>query len=66
MSRPDTVASPCVRVCVMDAARRYCVGCLRTLQEIAGWAEMAEEDRAAVLARLPERRQACAIRPEEG
>ncbi|MBM3353101.1 MAG: DUF1289 domain-containing protein [Betaproteobacteria bacterium] len=50
----------------MDAARRYCVGCLRTLQEIAGWAEMAEEDRAAVLARLPERRQACAIRPEEG
>ena len=27
--------SPCTKVCVMDAEQRYCVGCLRTLGEIA-------------------------------
>jgi predicted Fe-S protein YdhL (DUF1289 family) len=49
----------------MDAERRYCAGCFRTLEEIAGWGTMAEEDRAAVLALLPARRQACTIRIEE-
>ncbi len=49
----------------MDAERRYCAGCYRTLDEIAGWGSMAEADRAAVLALLPERRQACTIRVEE-
>lgn len=57
--------SPCIKLCVMDAERRYCAGCYRTLDEIANWGSMADEDRAAVLARLPERRQACTIRVEE-
>lgn len=49
----------------MDAERRYCAGCFRTLDEIAIWVSMADEDREAILARLPERRQACTIRGEE-
>ena len=49
------IASPCVKVCVMDAEQRYCTGCLRTLAEIAGWGEMSENERAAVLAQLPAR-----------
>ena len=48
--------SPCTKVCVMDAAGRYCLGCARTLDEIAGWGGMSEAEQAAVLARLPARR----------
>ena len=48
--------SPCTKICVMDADDRYCTGCKRTLGEIARWGEMADAERAAVLARLPARR----------
>ena len=50
------IASPCVKVCVMDAEKRYCAGCLRTLDEIARWSEMSDAERAAIVAQLPERR----------
>jgi predicted Fe-S protein YdhL (DUF1289 family) len=50
--------SPCIKVCVMDAERRYCAGCFRTLDEIASWGEMSEAERAAVVERLPGRRAA--------
>ena len=49
-------ASPCTKVCVMDADNRYCLGCRRTLEEIANWGSMREEERAAVLAKLGQRR----------
>jgi len=52
--------SPCTKVCVMDAEQRYCVGCLRTLGEIARWGEMSEDERAMVIANLSAR---CAGRP---
>ena len=40
----------------MDAEQRYCLGCKRTLGEIARWGEMSESERAAVVAQLPARR----------
>jgi uncharacterized protein len=45
--------SPCLKVCVMDAENRYCLGCARTLDEIARWGAMTDEERAQVMARLP-------------
>jgi hypothetical protein len=53
----DVVASPCVNVCTLDATGRVCMGCYRDLQEIAMWGSMSEAQRAAVLAKLPERRR---------
>ena len=50
--------SPCTKVCVMDAAGRYCLGCWRTLDEIAAWPGMSEEEQRAVAARLEGRRSA--------
>jgi predicted Fe-S protein YdhL (DUF1289 family) len=46
----------------MDAGQRYCLGCQRTLEEIARWGGMDEDQRRAVLAELPARKeaQACA------
>lgn len=40
----------------MDGDNRYCLGCKRTLGEIARWGEMSDTERAAVLAQLKERR----------
>jgi len=40
----------------MDADNRYCLGCRRTLTEIARWGEMTDAARAAVLTLLPARR----------
>jgi predicted Fe-S protein YdhL (DUF1289 family) len=40
----------------MDPDDRYCVGCKRTLGEIARWGEMSDAERATVLAALDDRR----------
>jgi predicted Fe-S protein YdhL (DUF1289 family) len=47
--------SPCVKVCQMDPARDLCLGCRRTLDEIARWAGMTEAEREAIMAELPAR-----------
>ena len=49
------VASPCTNLCRLDAARGWCVGCGRTLAEIAAWPAASADERRAILARLPER-----------
>ena len=50
--------SPCVKVCQMDPARDLCIGCLRTLDEIARWGAMPDSEREAIMAELPARRAA--------
>ena len=52
----DQVPSPCVNVCVMDQANGVCIGCLRTLDEIAAWSVLDADAKRAVLAALGERR----------
>lgn len=49
------IESPCVLVCTMDLATDWCLGCGRSRDEIAGWTRMTPRQRAAVMARLPER-----------
>ena len=48
--------SPCNKVCVMDSEGRYCLGCVRTLDEIARWGGMDDAERERVLALLAARR----------
>ena len=50
------IASPCIRICVVDGASGLCVGCLRTLGEIADWAALSDAERTAIMRALPERR----------
>jgi predicted Fe-S protein YdhL (DUF1289 family) len=40
----------------MDAASGVCIGCLRTLDEIAGWIDMSDEARRVLIRELPRRR----------
>jgi predicted Fe-S protein YdhL (DUF1289 family) len=47
--------SPCVKICVLDPATDICTGCGRTLDEIAGWSELSDEERRRIIAELPGR-----------
>lgn len=44
----DDVPSPCISVCRMDASGELCLGCLRSLDEIAAWGRMGDEDKREV------------------
>lgn len=48
------VESPCIKVCVLDA-RSLCVGCGRTLDEIAAWSRLSADEQRAVRAKAAER-----------
>ncbi len=48
-------ASPCIQVCVLDAAAR-CTGCGRTIDEIARWSQMSAQEQWAVVMRLARER----------
>ena len=50
------VDSPCVGVCQLNNAG-VCVGCLRTMEEIAAWPRLDSRARQAVLDRLDLRAQ---------
>jgi predicted Fe-S protein YdhL (DUF1289 family) len=52
---PVQIETPCVKICEIDADG-LCVGCARTLDEIAGWVSLPADRRRAVMATLPIRR----------
>lgn len=49
--------SPCASICRMDDATGYCIGCLRTIDEIRDWIIMMPAEREAVLKQVDLRRQ---------
>ena len=49
------ISTPCIKVCVMDVATGLCSGCRRTLDEIARWGSMTEDERRSVIAILSDR-----------
>jgi len=50
------IGSPCVNVCQMNRELGLCIGCLRTLDEIARWSIMEDKERVQVLGAVVERR----------
>lgn len=52
------IMSPCRSICKMSAATGLCVGCMRTLDEIAAWGEMSHAQRAAVMREITQRKLA--------
>jgi len=51
-SRPLT---PCVKICVIDEESGLCIGCGRSVEEIALWRDLDDDDRRAVMKKLPDR-----------
>jgi hypothetical protein len=60
---PTAIATPCVQICVIDGESGFCLGCQRTLVEVASWARLSDAERAEIMAGLPARRGR--IRPEK-
>jgi len=48
-------STPCIRVCIIDPDLELCLGCGRTLDEIARWGRLAESERLAIMAELEAR-----------
>jgi hypothetical protein len=53
---PRPIATPCTKVCVVDGASSQCLGCYRTLSEIAAWGRLSEDQRTEIMNDLPARR----------
>ncbi|MFL6827329.1 MAG: DUF1289 domain-containing protein [Bradyrhizobium sp.] len=47
--------TPCIAVCMIDPKTSLCLGCGRTLPEIARWHRMESSERQAVMALLAKR-----------
>jgi len=59
-----SVASPCIKLCRMEAG--LCVGCQRTLDEIARWGGASESEQQAILVAAADRRQGASLTTEIG
>jgi len=57
-------ASPCIGVCQLDGRTQTCTGCGRTIDEIASWSGLSDEERRAIVARLKASRIAAPERYE--
>jgi uncharacterized protein len=51
----SAMASPCIKVCCVEPKSGLCLGCYRTLPEIAQWARKSDEERDAITAQLSSR-----------
>jgi uncharacterized protein len=57
MTRPADIVSPCIDVCDVDSTGQYCIGCGRSMAEIAAWLAMTAAQRQVIMAELPARLQ---------
>ncbi|TVR95574.1 MAG: DUF1289 domain-containing protein [Rhodospirillales bacterium] len=51
------IPSPCVGVCELHPENGLCLGCLRTMDEIAAWRDISAAERYGILKRIAERRR---------
>jgi uncharacterized protein len=63
MPSEGPVPSPCTSVCTIDQVTGFCAGCLRTLDEIALWSVLEDDDKRAVWAALKERQRLVSPKP---
>jgi len=54
------IETPCVKTCTLDARSGFCLGCGRTIDEIAQWTTLSDAERKRVMAELPRRLAAMA------
>jgi predicted Fe-S protein YdhL (DUF1289 family) len=60
---PAAIATPCIKVCIVDGESGLCMGCLRSLPEVARWGAMTNAERSQIMAGLSGRR--ARVRPEK-
>ena len=69
MTERNKPGSPCINVCQLDPVTQLCIGCYRTIEEIAGWMTYTDDQRATINNALSARRAkygiALAAMPDE-
>ena len=55
MDQNFPITSPCVGVCQINAKTKFCLGCFRTLREVAHWSRYSDDEKCEVLRALRER-----------
>jgi predicted Fe-S protein YdhL (DUF1289 family) len=60
---PKPIVTPCIKVCIVDGESGLCMGCYRTLIEVAGWTRLSDAERATIMAEAPGRSEK--VRPEK-
>ena len=53
--RNKTIKTPCIQVCAIDGPTGWCLGCGRSLKEIAQWTLYTDQQRDAVITELETR-----------
>jgi uncharacterized protein len=61
MTGEPSISSPCNHVCMVHPTSPICIGCGRSLDEIARWIAFSETERTAIMAQLPARLAALKI-----
>jgi len=51
-----SLQTPCIKICLLDDETGLCLGCGRSIREIAGWTAMTDAERRAVMRELPARK----------
>jgi predicted Fe-S protein YdhL (DUF1289 family) len=59
-------STPCIQVCVIDPHSSLCIGCGRTVGEIAAWGSLDEPARLAIMIGLEARLLAARSRKARG
>lgn len=57
------IQTPCVKICTLDARSGLCLGCGRTIGEIASWTSLSDAERARITAELADRLARFAAEP---
>ena len=52
------IKTPCIKVCIVEHKSGVCLGCGRTIDEIASWTAYSDGDRSRIMAELPRRFEA--------
>jgi uncharacterized protein len=56
-----SIETPCIAICIIDPATKLCLGCGRTLPEIARWPRMERSERLDTMAGLHARMTAAGL-----
>jgi uncharacterized protein len=54
LNKSNKIKSPCIDVCVSRDG--YCIGCLRSIEEMAGWPNYTDQQKEEVLEKIKKRR----------
>ena len=51
----DQIPSPCVGVCQINSKTKFCLGCWRSLREVAHWSRYSRAEKLAVVDSIKQR-----------